>query len=74
LGNRSLSNYFVKPYKKSCCPLLLKNAKFILSIYNESARTAKSGVIEIEALPAVTIEEGWYDQIQQDMKASFEQY
>jgi 1-acyl-sn-glycerol-3-phosphate acyltransferase len=51
-------------------PIVIKN---ILSIYNESAKTAKSGVIEIEALPAVTIEEGWYEKIQQDMKSSFEQ-
>ena len=51
-------------------PVVIKN---ILSIYNESAKTAKSGIIEIEALPAVTIEDGWYDKIQQDMKVVFEQ-
>jgi 1-acyl-sn-glycerol-3-phosphate acyltransferase len=51
-------------------PIVIKN---ILSIYNESAKTAKNGVIEIEALPAVTLEEGWYDKIQKDMKNVFEQ-
>jgi len=51
-------------------PVVIKN---ILSVYNESAKTANSGVIEIAALPAVTIEEGWYDKIQLDMKNIFEQ-
>jgi len=51
-------------------PIVIKN---ILSIYNESAKTAKSGVIEIEALPAVTIEEGWYEKAYQDMCNTFEQ-
>lgn len=51
-------------------PVVIKN---ILSIYNEYEQTAKSGVIEIQALPAVTVAEGWYEQIQQDMKAVFEQ-
>ena len=51
-------------------PVVIKN---ILSIYNESAKAAKSGVIEIEALPAIAVEAGWYDKIQQDMKNAFEQ-
>jgi 1-acyl-sn-glycerol-3-phosphate acyltransferase len=50
-------------------PVVIKN---ILSIYNESERKAKSGAIEIEALPAITVADGWYEKIQQDMKNSFE--
>ncbi|TPH17310.1 lysophospholipid acyltransferase family protein [Litorilituus lipolyticus] len=49
-------------------PVVIKN---ILSVYNESAKTAKTGVIEIEALPAVSIEEGWYEKAHQDMSALF---
>ncbi len=49
-------------------PVVIKN---ILSVYNESAKTARSGVIEIEALPPVTIEEGWYEKAHQDMSDIF---
>lgn len=51
-------------------PVVIKN---ILSIYNESAKTAKSGVVEVEVLPAVTVAEGWYDKAYQDMLRTFEQ-
>lgn len=60
----------VEKLKLKAQPVVIKN---ILSIYNESERTAKSGVIEIEALPAITVADGWYDKVQQDMKAVFEQ-
>jgi 1-acyl-sn-glycerol-3-phosphate acyltransferase len=60
----------VEKLKLKAQPVVIKN---ILSIYNESAKTAKNGVIQIEALPAVSIEDGWYDKIQQDMKKVFEQ-
>lgn len=59
----------VEKLKLKAQPVVIKN---ILSIYNEAKRTAKSGVIEIEALPAVTIEDGWYETVQQDMKSVFE--
>jgi len=51
-------------------PVVIKN---ILSIYNETAKTAKSGIIEVEVLPPVTIADGWYDKVQQDMTNVFEQ-
>ena len=60
----------VEKLKLKAQPIVIKN---ILSIYNESAKTAKRGVIEIEVLPPVTVEDGWYDKIQQDMKAVFKQ-
>jgi len=60
----------VEKLKLKAQPVVIKN---ILSIYNESEKTAKNGVIEIEALPAVSVEDGWYDKIQQDMKKVFEQ-
>lgn len=50
-------------------PLVIKN---ILSIYNESTGTAKAGVIEIEALPVVSVKAGWYEQLHHDMKTVFE--
>ena len=50
-------------------PLVIKN---ILSIYNESKSTAKSGVIEVEALPVIDVTEGWYEKVQQDMKDIFD--
>ena len=50
-------------------PVVIKN---ILSIYNESKGTAKSGVIEVEALPAIEVKEGWYEKTQQEMKNIFE--
>ncbi len=60
----------VEKLKLKAQPVVIKN---ILSIYNESVKTAKSGVVEVEALPAITVAEGWYDKIQQDMKTIFEQ-
>jgi len=50
-------------------PVVIKN---ILSIYNESKGTAKSGVIEVEALPVIEVKEGWYEKTQQEMKNIFE--
>ena len=50
-------------------PVVIKN---ILSIYNESKGTAKSGVIEVEALPVIDVTEGWYEKVQQDMKDIFD--
>ena len=60
----------VEKLKLKAQPVVIKN---ILSIYNESAKTAKSGIVEIEALPPITVEDGWYDKIQQDMKKVFDQ-
>lgn len=58
----------VEKLKLKAQPVVIKN---ILSVYNESAKTAKSGVIEVEALPAITIEEGWYDKTYQQMNRTF---
>ncbi|WP_252730708.1 lysophospholipid acyltransferase family protein [Colwellia sp. E2M01] len=58
----------VEKLKLKAQPVVIKN---ILDIYNESAKTAKSGTIEIEALPPVTITEGWYEQIQLQMNEVF---
>ena len=60
----------VEKLKLKAQPVVIKN---ILSVYNESAKTAKNGVIEIEALPAITIEKGWYEKVQVDMKTVFDQ-
>ncbi len=60
----------VEKLKLKAQPIVIKN---ILSVYNESAKTAKNGVVEVEALPAVTVEEGWYDKTYQDMIRVFEQ-
>ena len=60
----------VEKLKLKAQPVVIKN---ILSIYNESAKTAKSGAIEIEALPAVTVEDGWYEKAYQDMTRVFDQ-
>lgn len=62
------SKLVVEKLKLKAQPVVIKN---ILSIYNESARTAKSGVIEIEVLPAITIEDGWYEKTYQDMVKVF---
>ncbi len=61
----------VEKLKLKAQPVVIKN---ILSIYNESSKTACSGVIEIEALPAITIKEGWYEQVYQDMCNLFDKY
>lgn len=60
----------VEKLKLKAQPIVIKN---ILSVYNESDKTAKSGVIEVEALPPVTIEDGWYDKLYQDMNQAFKQ-
>ncbi|MDP7592397.1 MAG: lysophospholipid acyltransferase family protein [Litorilituus sp.] len=52
-------------------PIVIKN---ILCVYDESTKTAKSGVIDIEALPPVTIKDGWYEKAYQDMSRIFEQH
>lgn len=58
----------VEKLKLKAQPVVIKN---ILDVYNESAKTAKSGTIEIEALPPVVITDGWYDQIQLQMNETF---
>jgi 1-acyl-sn-glycerol-3-phosphate acyltransferase len=50
-------------------PIVIKN---ILSIYNESNKTAKSGTIEIEALPPIEITEDWYEKAHKDMSNVFQ--
>jgi 1-acyl-sn-glycerol-3-phosphate acyltransferase len=52
-------------------PVVIKN---ILSVYNESGKVAKSGVVEMEALPAVSLEEGWYEKMHSDMGAVLSLY
>jgi 1-acyl-sn-glycerol-3-phosphate acyltransferase len=64
------SKVIVEKLNLKAQPVVIKN---ILSIYNESKCTANTGVIEIEALPVVCVQDGWYEKIQQDMKAVFEQ-
>jgi 1-acyl-sn-glycerol-3-phosphate acyltransferase len=64
------SKVIVEKLNLKAQPVVIKN---ILSIYNESKCTATTGVIEIEALPAVCVQEGWYEKTQQDMKEVFEQ-
>ena len=51
-------------------PVVIKN---ILDVYNESNKTATSGTIEIEALPAITITDDWYEQTHQQMNKTFSQ-
>jgi 1-acyl-sn-glycerol-3-phosphate acyltransferase len=60
----------VEKLKLKAQPIVIKN---ILSIYNESAKTAKSGVVELEVLPAVTVEDGWYEKTYQEMSHVFAQ-
>jgi 1-acyl-sn-glycerol-3-phosphate acyltransferase len=52
-------------------PIVIKN---ILSVYNESGKFAKSGVVEIEVLPAVTVQEGWYEKVYSDMEIVLTSY
>jgi len=61
----------IEKLKLKAQPIVIKN---ILSVYNESAKTANSGVIEVEALPAITLEDGWYEKTYQDMSRVFEQH
>ena len=49
-------------------PVIIKN---ILSIYNESDKSATSGTIEIEVLPPIEISEGWYERTHHQMSNSF---
>lgn len=60
----------VEKLKLKAQPVVIKN---ILDVYNESRTTATSGTIEIEALPAVTITDNWYDDIQKQMNKTFSQ-
>ncbi|OUR63559.1 1-acyl-sn-glycerol-3-phosphate acyltransferase [Colwellia sp. 39_35_sub15_T18] len=60
----------VEKLKLKAQPIVIKN---ILSVYDESAKTANSGVVEVEALPAIIVAEGWYDKTYQDMLHVFEQ-
>jgi 1-acyl-sn-glycerol-3-phosphate acyltransferase len=49
-------------------PIVIKN---VLDIYDESNKTATSGIIEIEALPAIDITDGWYERTHQAMNKVF---
>ena len=60
----------VEKLKLKAQPVVIKN---ILDVYNESNKTATSGTIEIEALPAITIIDGWYENIHQQMNKVFNQ-
>ena len=60
----------VEKLKLKAQPVVIKN---VLDIYDESNKTATSGTIEIEALPAVTATEGWYEEIHQQMSKTFNQ-
>lgn len=64
------SKVLVEKLQLKVQPLVIKN---ILSIYNESNKTACSGTIEIEALPAIIMKEGWYEKAHQDMSNLFNQ-
>jgi 1-acyl-sn-glycerol-3-phosphate acyltransferase len=50
-------------------PIIIKN---ILSIYDESNKKAKSGTIEIEVLPPITISDDWYEKVHRDMSDVFQ--
>jgi len=58
----------IEKLKLKAQPVVIKN---ILDVYNESDKTATSGVIEIEALPAITIADDWYEQTHQEMNKVF---
>jgi 1-acyl-sn-glycerol-3-phosphate acyltransferase len=60
----------VEKLKLKAQPVVIKN---ILDIYNESNKTATSGAIEIEALPAITITENWYTSTHQAMSKTLKQ-
>lgn len=60
----------VEKLKLKAQPVVIKN---ILSVYNESAKIANSGIVDVEVLPMITIEDGWYDKAYQDMNAAFNQ-
>lgn len=58
----------VEKLKLKAQPVVIKN---ILDVYNESEKSATSGTIEIEVLPPVTISDGWYENIHQEMNETF---
>ncbi len=58
----------VEKLKLKAQPLVIKN---ILDVYNESDKTATSGVIKVEALPAVTVTNEWYETTHQAMSETF---
>ncbi len=60
----------VEKLKLKAQPVVIKN---VLDIYDESNKTATSGTIEIEALPAITITDNWYEQTHQQMNKIFRQ-
>lgn len=57
----------VEKLKLKAQPVVIKN---VLDVYNESNKTATSGTIAIEALPAVTITDDWYKQTHLAMSKS----
>jgi len=62
------SKIIIEKLKLKVQPIVIKN---ILTIYNEVDKTARSGIIEIEVLPAVTMKEDWYEQAHHDMNTLF---
>jgi len=60
----------IEKLKLKAQPVVIKN---ILDVYNESDKTATSGTIEIEALPAINITDDWYEQAHQQMNKTFSQ-
>lgn len=58
----------VEKLKLKAQPIVIKN---VLDIYDESNKTATSGIIEIEALPAIDITDGWYERTHQAMNKVF---
>lgn len=61
----------VEKLKLKAQPIVIKN---ILNVYNESTKTARSGTIEIDVLPPVTIDDGWYDKTHQAMSEAFNKH
>lgn len=51
-------------------PVVIKN---VLDVYNESSKKATAGTIEIEALPAVTLTDNWYEETHEQMNTVFRQ-
>lgn len=60
----------VEKLKLKAQPVVIKN---VLDVYNESNKTATSGTIAIEALPAVIITDDWYKQTHLAMSKSLVQ-
>lgn len=65
------SKVLVEKLKLKAQPIVIKN---ILAIYDETNRTACSGTVEIEVLPAITIQEGWYEKTHQEMSQLFNEH